>query len=88
VDVTFSNPKPGEPGEFLTASFNTTVPVDYVVLKYSTTAEEFAFASGGVTSGSVTVGEGTEVTRPANDPCRPGDAGVKKEVDGGVFEEV
>jgi hypothetical protein len=88
VDITFSNPKPGEPGEFLTASFNTTVPVDYVVLKYATTAEEFAFDLGGVTSGSATVGDGVAVDRPANDPCRAGDAGVKKEVDGGAFEEV
>jgi len=88
VDITFSNPKPGEPGEFLTASFNTTVPVDYVVLKYATTAEEFVFDLGGVTSGSVTVGDGVVVDRPANDPCRADDAGVKKEVDGGGFEEV
>jgi hypothetical protein len=88
VDITFSNPKPGEPGEFLTASFNTTVPVDYVVLKYATTAEEFAFDLGGVTSGSATVGDGVAVDRPANDPCRAGDAGVKKEVDGGAFEAV
>jgi hypothetical protein len=88
VDITFSNPKPGEPGEFLTASFNTTVPVDYVVLKYATTAEEFAFDLGGVTSGSATVGDGVAVDRPANDPCRAGDAGVKKEVDDGAFEAV
>ena len=64
------------------------MPVDYVVLKYATTAEEFVFDLGGVTSGSATVGDGVAVDRPANDPCRAGDAGVKKEVDGGAFEAV
>lgn len=86
VEITFSNA--AEPGEFFTAEFTATRPIDYVVLKGSQRMEEFVFGDP-TTDGTVTVGLGDVVdpARPNSDPCRVGDVGVKQN-EGGMEEPV
>ncbi|WP_318567731.1 hypothetical protein [Salinigranum marinum] len=76
VEITFSNA--AEPGEFFTAEFTATQPIDYVVLKGGQRMEEFVFGDP-TTDGTVTFGLGDVVdpARPNNAPCRVGDVGVK-----------
>jgi hypothetical protein len=86
VEITFSNA--ADPGEFFTAEFTATRPIDYVVLKGSQRMEEFVFGDP-TTDGTVTVGLGDVVdpARPNSDPCRVGDVGVKQN-EGGMEEPV
>jgi hypothetical protein len=86
VEITFSNA--AEPGEFFTAEFTATRPIDYVVLKGSQRMEEFVFDDP-TTDGTVTVGLGDVVdpARQNNAPCRVGDVGVKQN-EGGMEEPV
>lgn len=86
VEITFSNA--AEPGEFFTAEFTATRPIDYVVLKGSQRMEEFVFDDP-TTDGTVTVGLGDVVdpARQNNAPCRVGDVGVRQN-EGGIEEPV